>query len=391
MPMNASILAVGTELTTGQIINRNAATISQNLKQYGVQTRCHLTIADDKIIIVESLQALEVHSDLLFITGGLGPTSDDFTRDVIAEWADRPLQFNEAAWQHVSERLNARGQKVREMQRQQCFFPEGAKILTNADGTAHGFQLTLERPTGHKNIFVLPGPPREIERIWSDHVQPWLVENTKSLDKIITKAWDTLGLGESEIAHLVESALTNRPPSPFLEIGYRAHLPYVEVKLSYFESEKSIWQDWSEKVDAALRAHTITRDFADVAQLVAAGLKSVDFTFYDYVSDGYLHGRMSPHLRALKKWSFKQSYGTDVTADFFDDEDQFLALFPYGDDQCVVLFSVNGHRVMKTVEAPMKAPALAERRKQYFAEMGLVELTRILKVKSNIDRKKNEL
>ena len=139
--MKASILAIGTELTTGQIINKNAATISEKLKAAGVVITTHLTVPDDRPLILEALKFLEPKSDLLFITGGLGPTSDDFTRDVISEWCGSKMKFDETSWAHIQERLSTRGFNVREMQKQQCYFPENSKILFNAEGTAHGFKL----------------------------------------------------------------------------------------------------------------------------------------------------------------------------------------------------------------------------------------------------------
>ncbi len=377
--MNASILAVGTELTTGQIINKNAATLSEKLKPFGVKTNIHLTVPDDRKTILDSLAYLETQSEILFVTGGLGPTSDDFTREVIAEWAELKLQFDESSWQHINERLSARGFAVRDIQKQQCYFPVGAKILTNSDGTAHGFQLSLQRGGAHKTIFVLPGPPREIDRIWKDHIHQWLAENTKNLPKSVTKAWDTLGLGESDVALLVEKALPAKPTSSFFEIGYRVHLPYVEVKMTFLESEANFWEKSIQQIDEALRSITVSRDFTDAADQVASAIKNIDFTFYDYASEGYLHSRLSPFLRGLKKWSFKQSYGNDITADFFENEDQFLAIFPYEEDKCVAVFSINGHRFLKYIEAPMKSPLMAERRKQYFAEMALVEVVKGLR------------
>lgn len=377
--MKASILAVGTELTTGQIINRNAASIAEKLKPYGVMARVHIAVSDNKPLMHESLKYLEPQSDLIFVTGGLGPTSDDFTRDVIAEWAGLKMYFDETAWAYVNERLTTRGYAVRDIQKQQCYFPIGAKILINSEGTAHGFQFSVQRTTGQKTVFVLPGPPREIDAIWAMHIAPWLIENTRQVTKVITRAWDTLGMGESEVAELVETALGSRPTSETFEVGYRVHLPYVEVKVTYSENESATWEKYVEIIETTLKKVTIARDFIDVADVVTNAVKGIDFTFYDYASDGYMHSRLSKYLRHQKKWSFKQSYGDDITADFFDQEDQFLALFPYDADKCVVLFSINGHRVLKNIEAPMKSPLMAERRKQYYAEMVLVEVAKALR------------
>lgn len=369
--MKASILAIGTELTTGQIINKNAATLSEKLKGFGVQVFAHLTVPDDKTIILDSLRYLENKSDLLFITGGLGPTSDDFTRDVVAEWGNCKMIFDDTSWQHINERLTSRGFNVRDMQKQQCYFPENSKILSNAEGTAHAFSLKIK----NMQVYVLPGPPREIEAVWRDHLRQELLQKTSGINKTVTRAWDTLGTGESDVAFQVEEALKNRPRDKFFEIGYRVHLPYVEVKLTFNESESKFWQLWVDNVEKALRPICITRDFADVADLACKKITDLDFTFYDFASDGHLHKRLSSYMKTLKKWSFKQS-DSILSVDFFENEDDFLALLPYEDDKCILIYSLEGERRQVNIEAPMKSPLMSERRRQYFAEMALVELVK---------------
>ncbi|MBY0554829.1 competence/damage-inducible protein A [bacterium] len=374
--MKASILAIGTELTTGQIINKNASTLSEKLKHFGVVVNTHLTVPDDKNLVLKALDFLEPQSDLLFITGGLGPTSDDFTRDVLAEWASVKMIFDEASWKHIQERLSSRGLTVRDMQRQQCFYPENADILFNSEGTAHGFKFKVTKASGLKTIYVLPGPPREIEAIWKAHIEKDLTSLTIDLDKIITKAWDTIGVGESDVAFKTEEALKDRPRSLDLQLGYRVHLPYVEVKMIYKQKDATIWETWVKKVDHALNDICITRDLADVATLLTQKISTTDFTFYDFVSEGYLHTRLSPYLKNLKNWSFKQS-ATPADADWFEHEDDFVALLPFEDLKCIVIYSLNGKRNQKLIEAPMKSPLMSERRKQYFAEMALVEVSQI--------------
>ena len=153
--MKASILAIGTEITTGQIVNKNASTLSAKLKTFGVDVTFHLTVPDNRQLIMDALHFAENQSELLFVTGGLGPTSDDFTRDLISQWSGLKMLFNEGSWNHVQSRLFSRGFSVREMQRQQCYFPETSQILTNASGTANAFCFSLQRPTGKKMVFVL--------------------------------------------------------------------------------------------------------------------------------------------------------------------------------------------------------------------------------------------
>jgi nicotinamide-nucleotide amidase len=374
--MKASILAIGTELTTGQIINKNAATLSEKLKRLAVVVNTHLTVPDDKPIILNSLKFLEENSDVLFITGGLGPTSDDFTRDVLAEWGGVQMKFDETSWKHIQERLTSRGFTVRDMQKQQCYFPENGEILFNSEGTAHGFKFKVKKPSGEKTVYALPGPPREIEAVWKAHIEKDLSEQTSHIDKLITKAWDTIGVGESEVAHQVEEALKDKPQNTFLEIGYRVHLPYVEVKLTFTENDSAALKQTIDKVDEVLNPICITRDFNDVVNIFCRKTDKIDFTFYDYVTEGYLHGRLSPHLKNMKNWSFKQSTETPIV-ELFDNEDNFLALLPFEEDRCILIYSVNGKYQQKNIEAPMKSPLMSERRKQYFAELALVELSQI--------------
>lgn len=248
----AAIIAVGTEITSGQITNSNAAWISAKLKSKGLITHTHLTVPDHKQLILDALQFCSERSHLIFVTGGLGPTSDDFTRDLISQWTQSPLKFDESSWQHIQNILNAKKIPVHDIQKQQCYFPEGARVLENKVGTANGFYLNF----ANKDIFVLPGPPREIEALWNSEIQEWLDEYCQDLDPYITVSWDTTGKGESFIARIVEEIIKD---SNF-EIGYRVHLPFVEVKLSYFKSQEKHAEIYAKKIESALKEFIKTPD-----------------------------------------------------------------------------------------------------------------------------------
>ena len=375
LPMKASILAVGTELTTGQIVNKNAAWLSDKLKFFGITVLKQITVPDDRILIRESLDWLSPTSDLIFVTGGLGPTSDDFTRDLIAEWSENKMTFDESSWKSIQERLQSRGFKVREMQKQQCYFPAGAKVLTNSMGTANGFYLNVEKLQKKNHVFVLPGPPNEIAAIWQDHIQNWLLENTKNLNKMITKSWDTLGVGESDVAELIEKSLAECPPPVPIDLGYRVHLPYVEFKVTFQSSDHEKLKVLIEKIESVLHSITVSRDFEDVGKTVAVNLRKIDFTFYDFATGGFLHTRMAPFLKDFNNWSWKQST-QPFSVDLFQNEDNFLALTPHEADKMFFIFSANGQRQQGVIEAPMKAPLMEARRKQYFAEMALIILNK---------------
>lgn len=373
----ATILGVGTELTTGQIVNKNGSWISEKLIPYGIETSAHIVVPDHRELILKSLDYAASQSDFIFVTGGLGPTSDDFTRDLISQWAGKELVFDEASWGHVQVRLTSRGFTVKDIQRQQCYFPSGAKILTNSQGTANGFQLTVESAHGPKEVFVLPGPPREIEAIWNDSIVKWLFVQTQLFDKKVTQSWDTLGVGESDVAVLVEKCFENKWPDLQYDLGYRVHLPYVEVKFSYMKSQENLAKAITEKINTALKDITILRHFQDIAQIFSDLVCKTDFAFYDFVSGGYLHGRMSSHLKKYKNWMWKES-AIAMDADFFTEEENYLAVLPHPDNELksIIMFNFNKTNKSVEIEAPMSSPLMSERRKQYFAEMALIQFVK---------------
>lgn len=360
--MKASILGIGTELTDGQIVNKNASWISKKLKALGLTTVTHLVVPDERRLMREGVNFCAEKSDLIFITGGLGPTSDDFTRDVVTEWVGVPLKFDETSWQHVTTRLISRGYVVKDIQRQQCYFPEGATILFNSQGTANAFYLEAHG----KKVFVLPGPPREIEAVWEGYIAEWLKKNTTHLDPYITRMWDTLGVGESDVAVIVEDILKDVK----VEKGYRVHLPYVEVKLSYFKSQEKDMTPALEKLTEALAFCTIARDGTDAAELFAERLKNIhSLCVIDEVTGQFLMNRLMPVLRGFmtdQTWSFSKSRLVKSPAEVH------LHILPKDEHSCEVSLEYKGRKVKDIVATPYTTMNMRERRHQYFAEMALI-------------------
>lgn len=360
--MKASVLGIGTELTDGQIVNKNASWISKKLKNLGLTTATHLVVPDEKNLMREGLEFCATKSDLIFVTGGLGPTSDDFTRDIVTEWLGVPLEFDEVSWKHVNDRLSSRGYTVKEIQRQQCYFPRGSKVLLNTQGTANAFYAE-----GHgKKLFVLPGPPREIEAVWENSIDTWLRENTQHLDPYVTRTWDTMGVGESDVAIIVEEVLKDVPG----DIGYRVHLPYVEVKFSHFKSSEGPLEPAIEKLTTALAYCTITRDGQDVAELLADKLNSVQsLSVVDECTGQFLMNRLMPVMRDFmtkKPWALSKTRFNENTAELQ------LEIRLKDEHHCEVVLCHKGRRIKDVLTSPYKTVNMKERRHQYFAEMALI-------------------
>ena len=354
-----SILATGTEITSGQIINRNSAWISARLNKMGLQTSSHLTVPDDRALMLGALDFMSQNSDLLFITGGLGPTSDDFTREVAATWSGQKLEWDEASWTYVKERLQARGATANEMQKQQCFYPAGAKILSNSQGTAHGFRLKARG----KTLIVLPGPPREVEAIWKDHLQDWIPSLFPGLDPWIIKSWDTIGFGENVIAQITEDTLKGCP----FERGYRVHIPYVEVKIFYKKSETPLALTWIKKLTEALASKTVLQDGEETPARLAKLLSKYSGTqILDQVSGEYYWNRLSPFFAPL--WREKRILWSNSSLSP-QKSDLLLKLEPSGSGFAKASLQFRGQTKTTEFSSAYASPLLRDRERQYFAEM----------------------
>jgi nicotinamide-nucleotide amidase len=286
----AAIVAVGSELLSGQIVNRNAAWLSSKLFALGIDARLHLTVDDVEADILKAIDQAAAVADLLVLTGGLGPTSDDLTRNAVAKWAGVELTYDEGSWQHI-ERLFARfSNTVPETNRQQCYFPAGAKVLTNSAGTANGFMIQAKG----KEIWVLPGPPPEVDAIWNDHMGAQLAGRIPDTAKKHLKMWRVIGKGESHVAELIEPLVTGKG----LEVAYRAHRPYVELKLRFPASAAERHKQLLADVEAALKPWLFEVDDQDLsASLIQrlARYRSIDL--YDGCSQGNVLEVLAPLLR----------------------------------------------------------------------------------------------
>lgn len=354
--MKTAVLSIGTELTDGQITNRNAAWLSARAKPLGFRCVLHLCVPDDRSRILEALKLCEEQADLILVTGGLGPTSDDFTRDLVAEWAAEPLVFDESSWKHVNERLVSRGYQVHDFQKQQCFFPRGSRILPNTQGTANGFRLQVRGV----EIVVLPGPPREVEAVWKDHVEPWLQNRGLVLDPIETRAWQLIGLSEPEVNAKMEPIVQGQN----VEVGYRVHQPYVEFKVSFPHSQRERAAALVQKIEEILEPWTLVKDDQALPSLLTNKLKAHRKIFVvDEVTGSVLFQRLGSSLfRELGPESVQFANRQSAFADGL--LLQIVAL-----DETRVRVSWNETSI--DIEAPMKSALMSDRRKQYFAEMAM--------------------
>lgn len=360
----ACVLAVGTELTSGQITNRNAAWISQKLIEIGLQTQAHLTVPDERKTIREALEFLEPQAEFLFITGGLGPTSDDFTRELISEWSSLALEYHEKSWIKIEDRLKSRGLPIGEFQKQQCFFPKGAQVLDNSVGTANAFYFKIQKQNKLRHVWALPGPPNEIAAVWNDHIQTQLKELTRDLNPYVTFSWDALGIGEALAPSLVEPVAQGSGG----ELGYRVHMPYLEIKFSFYKSEEEKMKPFIEKIDQALKPYTVCKNGEDIIQHLQALTANVPHLFVcDEVSQGLLLSR----LQSVRKTGL--TYTTDKSQPAPPKAWQIHCHFKDEYEFELKLLAPEKKTLEKVMTSPLsRSPHMTERRRQYFSEITLI-------------------
>ena len=207
--MNAFILSVGDELVLGQTVDTNSAWISQQLSGLGCDVAGHATVGDDQPAIERAIRAAIGQADLVIISGGIGPTQDDLTRQALAVVLDAPLEPNSDWLAHMEAFFARLTRTMPPMNRIQAMIPRGAEMIWNHAGTAAGIKAEIKReemglssrltPHASALIFSVPGVPKEMKAMVTRDVLPW-VQSQGGGAAILQKTLHTFGLGESTVA-----------------------------------------------------------------------------------------------------------------------------------------------------------------------------------------------
>ena len=191
--MNCEILAVGTELLMGEIVNTDAQMIARGLNEHGFNVYWQTVVGDNPVRLREALETAKSRADILITTGGLGPTADDLTKETVAEVFGRPLQMDEAQLARLKERM---GPKMTPNNEKQAMLPQGCTVLMNDWGTAPGCAFEAEGC----HVIMLPGPPRECTPMFRERALPYL--ETLCGGVIGSRYVKIFGQGESSVEYL---------------------------------------------------------------------------------------------------------------------------------------------------------------------------------------------
>ena len=197
---SAEILCVGTELLLGDIVNTNAAFLSQKLAELGICVYRHTAVGDNPKRLAAALERALSEVDLVITSGGLGPTYDDLTKETVAEYFGRGMYMDSHSLERIENYFAKTGRRMTENNRKQAMMPEGAIVFDNDYGTAPSLALCGGEGDS-KTVIMLPGPPNEIVPIFNEKVLPYLLGRTEKV--ILSRNIQIFGMGES----LVESVI----------------------------------------------------------------------------------------------------------------------------------------------------------------------------------------
>jgi nicotinamide-nucleotide amidase len=222
--MIAEIISIGQELVLGEITDTNAAFISSRLAPLGIDVRYHSCLGDFAQDLAGVLKIAFQRANVIVITGGLGPTADDVTRQVIAEFCEAPLQLHEESLRRIEALFRSRHLTMSPNNQIQAMIPAHAQVIPNERGTAAGFCLN------HKGveIMALPGVPSEMKGMFEGWVYPHLQERTGNKSTIVTKLLNCFGTGESIIGQKIHHLMDTRR-NPY--VGTMVHGGVVSVRI----------------------------------------------------------------------------------------------------------------------------------------------------------------
>jgi len=291
----AEILAVGTELLTPFRVDTNSLYLTQQLNDLGIDVEIKSVVGDDAATLADRLRHALDRADLVITTGGLGPTSDDITRDVVSSVLGLQLVEDPELLRHIQGRFERRGLRMPDTNRQQAAVPQGATVLPNPNGTAPGLWMTAN----DRVVVLLPGPPREMQPMFEQSVKPALAARTGSR-RVYRRVLKVAGRPEShveEIAQPVYSTLTTgREP---IQTTILASPGIIELHLSARgEDGPAIERDLDEgirRLAAALGAPVFSIDGRSLEQVVADRLlaKGLTLAVAESCTGGLVSGRLT--------------------------------------------------------------------------------------------------
>ncbi len=250
--MRADVLAIGTELLLGQIVDSNSSWIGEQLASAGIDTFDHRKVGDNQARMVAAMRDLLGEADALIICGGLGPTQDDVTRDAIAELMGVDLERREDLVEQIAAMFGVRGRDMPQNNLRQADVPAGGAHIPNPIGTAPGLRCAVEVDGQQRVVYAVPGVPYEMQQMVRDHVLPDLLELSGERAVIVSRSLKTWGTSESGLAEMIADRVDAQanPTIAFLARGIEG----LYVRITAKGADEAEAEGLIEAEDAELRS-----------------------------------------------------------------------------------------------------------------------------------------
>ena len=223
MKYDFALIAIGDEITDGDITNTNTMNFATFLSQKHLNIGSHISCRDDIDDICSSISFLATNHQNIMVIGGLGPTEDDLTTEAVARYLEKELFTDEKSWDILKKRMMQKYNRIPTNVKKQAMFPEDANIITNNNGTANGFRVQFDTD---RFIYVFPGPPKECILMLE---QLDFAKKSQS-KKIIRKSWNVYNIGESLLAEKLNQI---KDEYSFVTFKYRISDGFIELKYFY--------------------------------------------------------------------------------------------------------------------------------------------------------------
>ncbi|HUB11272.1 MAG TPA: CinA family nicotinamide mononucleotide deamidase-related protein [Acetobacteraceae bacterium] len=246
--MRIEIICTGDEVLTGKIVNTNFSYMAQKLEDVGLSLHWGTTVGDDRDSLLSAFRLAGERADAVIVNGGLGPTVDDLSQEVAAQAAGVELELHEEWLERMEAFFLKRARSMPPNNRKQAMLPVGAEMLDNPIGTACGFALDV----GRARFFFTPGVPRELRRMLEEQIIPRLLERGGEPTAIFLKRFHSYGLGESHVDQLL-TGVEAMVPDGSVKLGFRAHYPQIETKLTVRGTDANDIRRKLEPVQAEVR------------------------------------------------------------------------------------------------------------------------------------------
>ena len=290
--MNAEIVAIGSELLLGQIVDTNSAWMAQRLASIGVNLYYKTVVGDNPDRMLTTINTAMERSDVVITSGGIGPTQDDLTREIVAQASGRELVMDQELWSQIQQRFQRRGLIMTENNSRQAYIPAGSIPVENPNGTAPSFIVEDPRSI----VICLPGVPFELKWLFDNEVIPYLRRKFDLSEAIYSRMLKIADMGESAVDDLVGYLIAN---STNPTVGVLAHPGQVDVRITakavdQREAERLI-APLEKEVRGLLGGHVFATDEETMQDVIGSLLRSRGTTVASY--EGLTGGMVAQQLQ----------------------------------------------------------------------------------------------